>query len=205
MLLQFLISPKFNHFFHSANFMPNFDSMESLSTSEVVTPIGSLILMASSTHLVYCNFSDYVRISADLQSIENHPTFVTKAINQTNEIIDLTAIQLSEYFSGTRKEFTLPYQFVGTAFQQKVWESLNDIPFGQTRTYRQQTNLLGDPKAIRAVASANGKNKLAIIVPCHRVIGSNQSLTGYAGGLARKEYLLNLEGSLTNQLNLFNP
>lgn len=204
MLLQFLISSKFNHFFHSANFMPNFDSMESLSTSEVVTPIGSLILMASSTHLVYCNFSDYARIAADLQSIENHPSIATKAVNKTNEIIDLTAIQLNEYFSGTRKEFALPYQFVGTSFQQKVWESLNDIPYGQTRTYRQQTNLLGDPKAIRAVASANGKNKLAIIVPCHRVIGSNQSLTGYAGGLARKQYLLNLEGSLTNQLNLFN-
>lgn len=178
--------------------------MVSLYTSEIVTPIGSLILMASSTHLVYCNFSDYVRISANLQSIENDPNFATKAINQTNQIIDLTAIQLNEYFSGSRKEFTIPYQFVGTSFQQKVWQSLSDIPYGQTRTYRQQAILLGDPKAIRAVASANGKNKLAIIVPCHRVIGSNQSLTGYAGGLARKQYLLNLEGCLTNQLNFFN-
>ncbi len=185
--------------------MPNFECMESLYTSEVATPIGSLLLMATSSHLVYCNFLDYVRISTDLQSIENHSAFVTKAINQTNHIIDLTAIQLSEYFSGTRKSFALTYQFIGTPFQQKVWNSLNDIPFGQTRTYSQQTNLLGDPKAIRAVASANGRNKLAIIVPCHRVIGSNQSLTGYAGGLERKQYLLNLEGSLTNQLSLFNP
>jgi O-6-methylguanine DNA methyltransferase len=203
MLLQFLISHKFNHFFYSANFMPNFDCMESLFTSEVVTPIGSLTLITTSTHLVYCNFSDYARLSTDLQSIENHPSIATKAINKTNEITDLTENQLNEYFSETRKSFSLPYQFIGTPFQQKVWHSLNDIPYGQTRTYSQQTNLLGDPKAIRAVASANGKNKLAIIVPCHRVIGSNQSLTGYAGGIERKRFLLNLEGSLYTQPTLF--
>ena len=101
--------------------------------------------------------------------------------------------QLDEYFSGRRQEFTLPLQQDGTPFQQKVWELLLRISFGKTRSYHQLALQYGDLKAIRAVAAANGKNNLAILVPCHRVIGSNQSLTGYAGGLWRKKWLLEHE------------
>lgn len=101
--------------------------------------------------------------------------------------------QLDEYFSGNRRIFELPLQQTGTGFQQKVWNLLLQIPFGKTVSYNTLSKQYGDVKAIRAVASANGKNNLAIIVPCHRVIGSNQSLTGYAGGLWRKKWLLEHE------------
>ena len=101
--------------------------------------------------------------------------------------------QLGEYFSGDREAFELPLQQSGTDFQQKVWKLLSQIPFGKTLTYNDLSKQYGDVKAIRAVASANGKNNLAIVVPCHRVIGSNQSLTGYAGGLWRKKWLLEHE------------
>lgn len=102
-------------------------------------------------------------------------------------------MQLDEYFSGNRRAFDLPLQQEGTAFQQKVWGLLQQVPFGKTISYQQLSLRYGDLKAIRAVASANGKNNLAIIVPCHRVIGTNQSLTGYAGGLWRKKWLLEHE------------
>lgn len=101
--------------------------------------------------------------------------------------------QLQEYFDAKRKHFTFKLNPKGTDFQQKVWNALLDIPYGKTRTYLEQSKFLGDPKAIRAVASANGKNPLWIVVPCHRVIGSDGSLTGYAGGLWRKKWLLEHE------------
>nr|WP_309758744.1 methylated-DNA--[protein]-cysteine S-methyltransferase [Flavobacterium sp.] len=101
--------------------------------------------------------------------------------------------QLQEYFNSQRTDFTFKLNPKGTDFQQKVWNALLYIPFGKTRTYLEQSKFLGDPKAIRAVASANGKNPLWIVVPCHRVIGSDGSLTGYAGGLWRKKWLLEHE------------
>ena len=101
--------------------------------------------------------------------------------------------QLQEYFNSQRTDFTFKLNPKGTDFQQTVWNALLDIPFGKTRTYLEQSKFLGDPKAIRAVASANGKNPLWIVVPCHRVIGSDGSLTGYAGGLWRKKWLLEHE------------
>ena len=103
--------------------------------------------------------------------------------------------QLKEYFAKERKEFTLPITLVGTPFQEEVWKVLQTIPYGETRTYKEQAIAVGNPKGVRAVANANSKNRLSIIVPCHRVIGSNGTLTGYAGGLSRKEFLLNLEKS----------
>ena len=103
------------------------------------------------------------------------------------------ARQLNEYFSGKRKSFDLPLQPNGTAFQRHVWDELFKIPFGKTISYLQIARQLGDEKSIRAAASANGKNPIAIIIPCHRVIGSNSDLVGYAGGLWRKQWLLDLE------------
>ena len=99
-------------------------------------------------------------------------------------------IQAEEYFAGMRMTFDLPLLLVGTDFQCRVWQALQQIPYGITRSYLQQSRLLGNEKAIRAVASANGENGIAIVVPCHRVIGSGGSLTGYGGGLHRKQWLL---------------
>ena len=104
--------------------------------------------------------------------------------------------QLNEYFDGQRKEFDFPIRQAGSAFQQNVWEYLQHISFGKTMSYMQLAKQIGDVKAIRAIAAANGKNSLAIVVPCHRVIGSNGTLVGYAGGLWRKKWLLEHEAKL---------
>ncbi len=101
--------------------------------------------------------------------------------------------QLIEFFAGERKKFTLPVHQEGTEFQQKVWSELLNIPYGRTINYMDLAKKMGDPKVIRAAAATNGKNKIAIIVPCHRVIGSDRSLVGYAGGLWRKKWLLDHE------------
>ena len=118
------------------------------------------------------------------------------------EILQNAVSQLNEYFEGKRLNFDLKLNPQGTDFQKKVWKGLLQIPYGKTRTYLEQSKVLGDVKAIRAVASANGKNPLWIVVPCHRVIGSDGSLTGYAGGLWRKKWLLEHENP-TMQQSLF--
>ncbi|MEX1384482.1 methylated-DNA--[protein]-cysteine S-methyltransferase [Lutibacter sp.] len=107
--------------------------------------------------------------------------------------------QLDAYFKGERTNFNLKLNPQGTEFQQKVWKELTNVPFGKTRTYLEQSKLLGNVKAIRAVASANGKNPIWIVIPCHRIIGSDGSLTGYAGGLWRKKWLLEHENPTTQQ------
>ena len=113
--------------------------------------------------------------------------------------------QLMAYFAGTRQTFDFQLNPVGTAFQQTVWRALLDVPFGTTQSYLALSRQIGDEKAIRAVAAANGRNPLWIVVPCHRIIGSDGSLTGYAGGLWRKQWLLEHEGAFTRstQLSLF--
>jgi methylated-DNA-[protein]-cysteine S-methyltransferase len=118
------------------------------------------------------------------------------------EVLQEAVRQLREYFEGKRTDFTFKLNPKGTEFQQKVWKSLLEIPYGKTVSYMDQTKKLGDIKAIRAVASANGKNPLWIVVPCHRVIGTNGSLTGYAGGIWRKKWLLEHENP-TQQQSLF--
>jgi methylated-DNA-[protein]-cysteine S-methyltransferase len=107
--------------------------------------------------------------------------------------------QLDEYFEGTRTEFDLKLNPQGTEFQQKVWKELLNIPFNKTKTYLEQAKAIGDVKAIRAVASANGKNPIWIVIPCHRVLGSDGSLTGYAGGIWRKSWLLDHENPVKQQ------
>jgi methylated-DNA-[protein]-cysteine S-methyltransferase len=118
------------------------------------------------------------------------------------DVLQEAVSQLNDYFEGKRTHFDFKLNPKGTEFQQKVWKGLLGIPFGKTRTYLEQSKILGDVKAIRAVASANGKNPLWIVVPCHRVIGSDGSLTGYAGGLWRKKWLLEHENP-TAQQSLF--
>ncbi|RBW59894.1 cysteine methyltransferase [Tenacibaculum sp. E3R01] len=119
--------------------------------------------------------------------------------SNTSKTLQNCAIQLDEFFKGERTKFDLKLNPQGTIFQQKVWKELLEIPFGKTRSYLQQTKQIGDVKAIRAVASANGKNPIWIIIPCHRVIGSDGSLTGYAGGVWRKKWLLEHESGCKQQ------
>lgn len=145
--------------------------------SYYASPLGTLKIQCSDEHLHAVVFMN----NDELTQREEH------------SVLQLCTEQLDEYFSGKRKKFDLPLQQSGTAFQQKVWELLLQIPFGKTISYNDLSKQYGDLKAIRAVASANGRNNLAIIIPCHRVIGSNQSLTGYAGGLWRKKWLLEHE------------
>ena len=146
-------------------------------TAYYASPVGQLKILCSDEHL-----QELLFVNEDVA-----------AENDASPLLSQCIQQLDEYFSGRRRAFELPLQQSGTAFQQKVWNLLLQIPFGKTISYNTLSKQYGDVKAIRAVESANGKNNLAIIVPCHRVIGSNQSLTGYAGGLWRKRWLLEHE------------
>lgn len=119
------------------------------------------------------------------------------AIEEVHPLHEQTRIQLEAYFAGSRKTFELPFRLIGTEFQRRVWHELLRIPYGDTRTYGELARALGDPDCVRAVGMANGANRLAIVVPCHRVIGADGSLTGYAGGLWRKKRLLELEQGQT--------
>ncbi|MEN8391082.1 methylated-DNA--[protein]-cysteine S-methyltransferase [Acinetobacter indicus] len=148
------------------------------------SPVGRLKLVATDSALV-----------AVIWDNEN-PKRVRQAelVEQLDHPILLDAQQqLNEYFQGQRQTFELPLDFEGTEFQKKVWQALLNIPFGETRSYRQIAEQVGSPKAVRAVGAANGQNPISIIAPCHRVIGSGGKLVGFAGGLDNKEILLKLE------------
>ncbi|TXE13055.1 methylated-DNA--[protein]-cysteine S-methyltransferase [Seonamhaeicola algicola] len=129
-------------------------------------------------------------------TVLNSEETITDVIPET---LEDCATQLNEYFNGNRKNFSLKLNPEGTPFQKNVWLALQNIPYGKTVSYLELSKQLGDVKAIRAVANANGKNPIWIIVPCHRVIGSNGNLTGYAGGLHRKQWLLNHENPFKQQ------
>jgi methylated-DNA-[protein]-cysteine S-methyltransferase len=120
-------------------------------------------------------------------------------VEEKTDVIEQTVLQLSEYFEGTRTEFDIPLKLADTDFQKSVWETLMTIPFGKTESYLGLSRKFGDEKAIRAVASANRANAISIIVPCHRIIGSNGNLMGYAGGLPAKKKLLTLEGVFNSE------
>src|SRR5665213_388828 len=138
---------------------------------------------------------------SELIYVDDEPETQSEKIKLAVSEIDLLkkcVTQFDDYFSGKRKTFDLPIQQSGTAFQQKVWNELIKIPFGKTISYLQLAQKLGDAKSIRAAASANGRNKLNIIVPCHRVIGSDGKLVGYGGGLPRKKWLLEHEAKYEN-------
>ena len=129
-----------------------------------------------------------------LLAITTHRTY--EGIKQETPLINEAYRQLSEYLLGERKRFDLPLNPQGTVFQQQVWKALCDIPYGETRSYKQIAEAIGNPKAVRAVGMANNRNPLLIVVPCHRVIGANGKLVGYGAGIEKKEFLLKLEKSL---------
>lgn len=145
---------------------------------QIQTPIGILTARSNVLGLASLEFSE-----TNNENISNVP----------NELFSKLQIQLSEYFSGKRKEFSIPLSPEGTPFQQSVWKELQNIPYGSTITYKQQSDAMNSPLAIRAIAHANGQNPIAILIPCHRVVGKNGTLTGYSGGLWRKKFLLELE------------
>ena len=156
-----------------------------METTYIQTPLGIAEIIGDEKGVSSISVLDEGTISTII------PSSLQDAVNQLNE-----------YFEGNRTHFDFKLNPKGTEFQQKVWKGLLQIPFGKTKTYLEQSKILGDVKAIRAVASANGKNPLWIVVPCHRVIGSDGSLTGYAGGLWRKKWLLEHENP-TAQQSLF--
>ncbi len=145
-----------------------------METAYFNSPVGTLEIKGDENGLVSLHF---------LNTEEEKTSIIS-------EYLQPTITQLQEYFEGTRTEFQLKLNPEGTTFQKRVWEQLQEIPFAKTVSYQEIANRLGDPKVIRAAASANGKNPISIIIPCHRVIGSDGSLTGYAGGLHRKKWLL---------------
>ncbi len=157
-----------------------------LSRTRIDSPVGRLDLVASDEALVAVLWErdrpDRVRLEPLVEAVD-HP------------ILSLTARQLGEYFAGARTVFDIPLEFRGPEFQKSVWQALLTIPFGETRTYGQIAQQIGRPTASRAVGAANGANPISIIAPCHRVIGADGSLTGFAGGMENKRLLLNLEGA----------
>jgi len=147
------------------------------------SPIGTLTLQANAQSLLGVWFETHKTQPETLGLLDKqHPILIK------------TIVQLDEYFSGDREHFTLPTAVAGTVFQQQVWSALATIPFGKTWCYQELANAIGNPKAVRAVGLANSKNPISIIIPCHRVIGKNGKLTGYAGGVERKQALLKHEG-----------
>ncbi len=163
--------------------------MKSNSFTYYKTPIGTAKIVGDEKGIQSISALDDA--STPLSNQKEIPTCIKDCITQ-----------LDEYFAGTRTEFDLKLNPQGTEFQQKVWKELLTIPFNKTRTYLEQTKAIGDAKAIRAVASANGKNPIWIVIPCHRVLGSDGSLTGYAGGIWRKKWLLDHENPV-KQKSLF--
>ena len=147
------------------------------------TPLGTLRLVSDGTHLVSIEFEGRHGHCADDQEV-------------CDPVLSSCARQLKEYFAGERDTFDLPLAAGGTEFQRAVWAALADIPYGELRSYRDIATAIDKPAAVRAVGAANGRNPLPIVVPCHRVIGSDGSLTGFAGGLEAKTRLLQLEGAL---------
>jgi methylated-DNA-[protein]-cysteine S-methyltransferase len=154
--------------------------MPTLIEQRVTSPFGPLRLFADDTHLVGVHF-------------EGRPA-PSGGVRRNSHVIDQAAAELAEYFAGKRREFHTPLRFAGTAFQREVWRALCVIPYGVTRSYGELAQLLARPAASRAVGAANGQNPISIFVPCHRLVGSTGKLTGYGGGLAFKQWLLELEG-----------
>jgi methylated-DNA-[protein]-cysteine S-methyltransferase len=157
------------------------------------TPYGELLIGAYNEQLCLCDWQNRRQRTSIDKRIKNalSTTYVKEACATTNETIR----QLGEYFANKRQLFDLPLLMLGTDFQQTVWNSLLNIPYGTTHSYLQLAKSIGNEKAVRAVATANGANAMSIIIPCHRVIGSNGELTGYAGGLPTKKQLLTLEST----------
>ncbi len=176
-----------------------------------LSPLGALEIHASANGIAAVHFPE-VQTDRSLASRKHQDVALTGSNNDDFQLLSLpadeavvpllqqAAAQLAEYFAGERQTFDLPLAAAGTVFQQQVWQQLRQIPFGQTQSYGELAQQLGNKNAMRAVGAANGRNPIAIIVPCHRVIGADGKLTGYAGGLERKIWLLQHELRFAGQV-----
>lgn len=151
------------------------------------SPIGKLTLVSDGAAITYLAF-------------ENNKYPIADAPRGTDKIIEKACKELDAYFAGKLKSFTVPVRPEGTAFQVSAWKALQMIPYGVTRSYGEQAKAIGRPKAVRAIGAANGRNPIPIIIPCHRVIGADGSLTGFGGGMKTKQFLLELEQGRTRLL-----
>jgi methylated-DNA-[protein]-cysteine S-methyltransferase len=156
------------------------------------SPVGELKLVASDRGLA--------GILWENDKTSRVPHLTSAVLTDDHPVLLETDKQLSEYFAGTRRKFDVPLDFTGTDFNKRAWQALLKIPYGETRTYGQLAEQLGGPTMCRAVGAANGKNPISIVAPCHRVIGANGKLTGFAGGLKTKAFLLNLESGKSFRL-----
>lgn len=166
--------------------------MDVIITREYEAPCGGLLLGAYGDELCLCDW----QVERHRGLIDRRLVKVLKADMQegSSAVIERAVTQLDEYFAGERREFDVPLMFVGTEFQKRVWRELLNVPYGATVSYGEMARRIGMPTAVRAVANANGANSISIFAPCHRVIGCDNSLTGYGGGIEAKRWLLELEG-----------
>jgi len=169
----------------------------------ITTPIGPMFVCSTENGICLLEFTDRRMLETEFEDLQKRLDAVI--LPGENDHIQQLKQELAEYFQGERKSFEVALDTPTTPFRQKVWDMLVQIPYGKTASYKEQAIKIGNPNAVRAVANANGQNRVAIVIPCHRVIGSDGSLTGYAGGLDRKKWLLELEGSYKkpNQLSMF--
>lgn len=157
----------------------------------IKTPLGLMISAATTKGICWLEFNKNELLEESINQLKKE---LNAEVSKTqNPHLSKLKKELDNYFNGSLQKFSVTLDPIGTPFQNQVWNKLVEIPYGETTSYEQQTIDLGNLKAIRAVASANGKNKIAILIPCHRVIGKNGSLTGYAGGLSKKKWLLDFE------------
>ena len=157
------------------------------------SPLGPLVAGATADGICLLEFSDRRMLEAQFATVRR--LFDAPIVPGTNEHLKLLQVELASYFAGSSRRFSVPLAYPGTAFQRRVWEQLLAIPYGDTRSYQELAVAVGEPRAVRAVGRANGLNRIAILIPCHRVVNKNGKLGGYGGGLRRKQYLLDLERS----------
>jgi AraC family transcriptional regulator, regulatory protein of adaptative response / methylated-DNA-[protein]-cysteine methyltransferase len=162
-----------------------------VTVAQLVTPLGAMYAGVSDQGVCLLEFNDRKALQKQLNRIQQKLNALF--VPGDHEYLQRLQQQLDEYFAGNRSEFDIPLQLVGSEFQQQAWRALLKIPYAETRSYQQQAEAIENPSAIRAIASANAANAIAIVIPCHRVIAKSGSMAGYAGGIWRKQYLLNLE------------
>src|SRR5690554_377319 len=160
-------------------------------TMEIQTPLGPMLAGATSEGVCLVEFANRIHLGREF--IELQRLLNASIILGRNTHLDQLENELKEYFEGKRKTFSVTLHTPGNEFSQSVWKTLQNIPYGKTISYKEQAELMSNPKAIRAIATTNGRNRLAIIIPCHRVIGSNGTMTGYAAGIEKKKWLLKFE------------
>lgn len=166
-------------------------SPEVILTQTILTPLGEMLAAAHPRGICLLEFSDLQRLDSQLAGIRRMLDLPIQAGD--SPLLEQLAEELAAFYSGSLRQFTVPLHFPGTDFQQRVWQLLLEIPYGETRSYEDLARMLASPGAVRAVGHANGQNRLAILIPCHRVINKDGGLGGYGGGLWRKRMLLTLE------------